>query len=104
MTKKEERVWKYLLANRKASSSQVAEATSTSVEYVDKMIETISSPNWREEVPVPKFVKADEAKTRYDLLHQSCWKKQRKYLRSAHRNTAHTTGRKVHLGVDTLVL
>jgi|TARA_R110000803_G_scaffold53795_2_gene110296 hypothetical protein len=68
MTKKEERVWKYLLANRKASSSQVAEATSTSVEYVDKMIETISSPNWREEVPVPKFVKADEAKTRYDLL------------------------------------
>lgn len=67
MTKKEERVWTYLLANRKASSSQVAEATSTSVEYVDKMIETISSPNWREEVPT-KFVKADEAKTRYDLL------------------------------------
>tara|TARA_B100000768_G_scaffold153733_1_gene150066 strand:- start:1469 stop:1921 length:453 start_codon:yes stop_codon:yes gene_type:complete len=67
MTKKEERVWKYLLANRKASSSQVAEATSTSVGYVDKMLETISSPNWREEVPT-KFVKADDAKTRYDLL------------------------------------
>ena len=32
------------------------------------MIETISSPNWREEVPVPKFVKDDNAKTRYDLL------------------------------------
>ena len=47
MTKKEERVWKYLLANRKATSSQVAEATSTSVEYVDKMIETISSPKER---------------------------------------------------------
>ena len=67
MTKKEERVWKYLLANRKASSSQVAEATSTSVGYVDKMLETISSPNWREEVPT-KFVKADDAKTRQDLL------------------------------------
>ena len=68
MTKKEERVWTYLLANRKASSSQVAEAVGVTVKYVDKMIERISSPNWREEVPVPKFVKADEAKTRYDLL------------------------------------
>ena len=78
MTKKEERVWKYLLANRKASSSQVAEATSTSVKYVDKMIATIASPNWREEIPKRavevladvglEFVKADDAKTRYDLL------------------------------------
>ena len=68
MTKKEERVWTYLLANRKASSSQVAEAVGVTVKYVDKMIERISSPNWREEVPVPKFVKDDNAKTRYDLL------------------------------------
>lgn len=78
MTKKEERalikqhleehVWAYLLANRKASSSQVAEAVGVTVKYVDKMIERISSPNWREEVPVPKFVKDDNAKTRYDLL------------------------------------
>ena len=68
MTKKEDRVWTYLLANRKASSSQVAEAVGVTVKYVDKMIERISSPNWREEVPVPKFVKDDNAKTRYDLL------------------------------------
>ena len=68
MTKKEERVWTYLLANRKASSSQVAEAVGVTVKYVDKMLERISSPNWREEVPVPKFVKDDNAKTRYDLL------------------------------------
>ena len=68
MTKKEERVWTYLLANRKASSSQVAEAVGVTVKYVDKMIERISSPNWREEVPVPKFVKDDNTKTRYDLL------------------------------------
>ena len=68
MTKKEERVWTYLLANRKASSSQVAEAVGVTVKYVDKMIERISSLNWREEVPVPKFVKDDNTKTRYDLL------------------------------------
>ena len=68
MTKKEERVWTYLLANRKASSIQVAEAVGVTVKYVDKMIERISSPNWREEVPVPKFVKDDNTKTRYDLL------------------------------------
>ena len=68
MTKKEERVWTYLLANRKATSSEVAEAVGVSIKYVDKMIATISSPNWREEVPVPKFIKDDNAKTRYDLL------------------------------------
>ena len=78
MTKKEERVWTYLLANRKATSSEVAEAVGVSIKYVDKMIATISSPNWREEVPKRavevladvglEFVKADDAKTRYDLL------------------------------------
>lgn len=68
MTKKEERVWTYLLANRKATSSEVAEAVGVSIKYVDKMIATIASPNWREEVPVPKFIKDDNAKTRYDLL------------------------------------
>ena len=68
MTKKEERVWTYLLANRKATSSEVADAVGVSIKYVDKMIATISSPNWREEVPVPKFIKDDNAKTRYDLL------------------------------------
>jgi len=68
MTKKEEHVWTYLLANRKATSSEVAKAVGVSIKYVDKMIATISSPNWREEIPVPKFVKDDNAKTRYDLL------------------------------------
>ena len=82
MTKKEERVWTYLLANRKATSSEVAEAVGVSIKYVDKMIATIASPNWREEVPVKtneeidavladlglEFVKDDNAKTRYDLL------------------------------------
>ena len=82
MTKKEERVWTYLLANRKATSSEVAKAVGVSIKYVDKMIATIASPNWREEVPVKtneeidavladlglEFVKDDNAKTRYDLL------------------------------------
>ena len=68
MTKKEELVWAYLLDNRRATSSEVADAVGVSIKYVDKLIATIASPNWREEVPVPKFVKDDNAKTRYDLL------------------------------------
>jgi hypothetical protein len=82
MTKKEERVWTYMLANRKASPHQVAEATNVSVKFVDQLIARISSPNWREKVPVKtneeidavladlglEFVKADDDKPRYDLL------------------------------------
>jgi hypothetical protein len=78
MTKKEERVWTYMLANRKASPHQVAEATNVSVKFVDQLIARISSPNWREEVPKRavevladvglEFVKADDDKPRYDLL------------------------------------
>ena len=52
MTKNEERVWEYILANRKASPHQVAEATSVSVKFVEQLIARISSPNWREEVSV----------------------------------------------------
>ena len=42
MTKKEERVWTYMLANRKASPHQVAEATNVSVKFVDQLIARIS--------------------------------------------------------------
>lgn len=68
MTTKEELVWAYLLANRRATSSEVADAVGVSIKYVDKMVETISSPNWREEVSAPEFVKHDTTKARYDLL------------------------------------
>jgi hypothetical protein len=67
MTKKEERVWEYILANRKESPHRIAEAMDVPVKFVDQLIARISSPNWREEVP-SEFVKADDDKPRYDLL------------------------------------
>lgn len=66
MTKKEERVWTYMLANRKASPHQVAEATNVSVMFVDQLIARISSPNWRE--PITEGQKFDSDKLRYELL------------------------------------
>lgn len=66
MTKKEERVWTYMLANRKASPHQVAEATNVSVKFVDQLIARISSPNWRE--PITEGQKFDSDKLRYELL------------------------------------
>jgi hypothetical protein len=35
--------------------------------FVDQLLARISSPNWKEELP-DKFVKADDNKSRYDLL------------------------------------
>ena len=70
MTPKEERVWKYILANRDASPHQIAEATRTSVKYVDQLLARISSENWKEEVTPKKMggQKFDSDKPRYDLL------------------------------------
>lgn len=52
MTKKEERVWQYLLANRGHTFPEVAEACDVEEEFVKKLIDRIGSPNWREEVSV----------------------------------------------------
>jgi len=70
MTPKEERVWKYTLANREASPHQIAKATRASVKYVDQLLARISSENWREEVTPKKMggQKFDSDKLRYDLL------------------------------------
>lgn len=68
MTKNEQRVWKYLIENRKASPHKIAKETDTTVDFVDKMIARVSSFNWREEVPKDEFVKSDDNKSRYDLL------------------------------------
>ena len=68
MTKNEQRVWKYLVENRKASPHKIAKETDTTVDFVDKMIARVSSFNWREEVPKDEFVKSDDNKSRYDLL------------------------------------
>lgn len=52
MTKKEERVWEYLVKNRNATGKEVAEALSMSRVFVEQTMSRISSPNWREEVSV----------------------------------------------------
>ena len=66
----EEYVWKYILANRKASPHQIAKATGMSVGYVEQLLARISSENWKEEVTPKKMggQKFDSDKLRYDLL------------------------------------
>ena len=68
MTKNEQRVWKYLVENRKASPHKIAKETDTTVDFVGELLDRISSSNWREEVPKDEFVKSDDNKPRYDLL------------------------------------
>ena len=52
MTKKEEKVWDYLLKNRKAENDEVANACDVDIHFVKNLISRISSENWREEVPI----------------------------------------------------
>ena len=52
MTKKEEKVWDYLLKNRKAENAEVANACDVDIPFVKNLISRISSENWREEVPL----------------------------------------------------
>lgn len=49
MTKKEEKVWAYLVANRKAKLQEVAEACNVELEFVCKLVDRIGTPDWREE-------------------------------------------------------
>lgn len=49
MTKKEEKVWAYLVANRKAKLQDVAEACGVELEFVCKLVDRIGSPDWQEE-------------------------------------------------------
>ena len=50
MTKKEEKVWDYLLKNRQAENAEVANACDVDIHFVKNLISRISSENWREEV------------------------------------------------------
>ena len=50
MNTEEARVWKYLLANRKATPKQAAEACGVAETMVIGLVSRIASPNWREEV------------------------------------------------------
>ena len=50
MSKKEEKVWQFLLANRKADYAEVAEACGVDIEFVKRLVDRIGSENWREEI------------------------------------------------------
>lgn len=50
MSKKEEKVWQFLLANRKADYAEVAEACGVDIEFVEQLVGRIGSDNWRESV------------------------------------------------------
>jgi hypothetical protein len=56
MSKKEEKVWQYLLANRKAEYAEVAEACGVDIDFVKRLVDRISSDNWREEIGNPHVV------------------------------------------------
>jgi hypothetical protein len=50
MSKKEERVWQYLLQHRNAEYAEVADACGVDIEFVKQLVSRIGSDNWREEV------------------------------------------------------
>ena len=52
MSKKEEKVWEYLLSNRQAENAEVAAACDVDIHFVKNLISRISSENWREKVPL----------------------------------------------------
>lgn len=57
MTDKEERCWRYLLANRHAAIDEIARECDVSEEFARDLIDRIASENWREEIQ--KSQKAD---------------------------------------------
>ena len=65
MSKKEEKVWQFLLANRKADYAEVAEACGVDIEFVKQLVSRIGSDNWREEVSLASVVNYYE---RADIL------------------------------------
>ena len=56
MSKKEEKVWQYLLANRKADYAEVAEACGVDIDFVKRLVDRIGSENWREEIETPNVM------------------------------------------------
>ena len=65
MTKKEEKVWDYLLKNRQAENAEVAAACDVDIHFVKNLISRIGSENWREEVSLASVVNYYE---RADIL------------------------------------
>ena len=56
MSKKEEKVWQFLLANRKADYAEVAEACGVDIDFVKRLVGRIGSGNWREELETPNVM------------------------------------------------
>jgi len=56
MSKKEQRVWQYVLANRQASIEDIAEACDVAPAFVVQLLSKIGTPEevWREEPQAPK--------------------------------------------------
>lgn len=65
MSKKEQRVWQYLLANRNAEFAEVAEACEVDIAFVKSLVNRIGSDNWRESV---EWSKTLNYYTRSDIL------------------------------------
>ena len=65
MSKKEEKVWQYLVQNRKADYADVAEACGVDIAFVKSLVQRIGSDNWREEVCLSDVVNYYE---RADIL------------------------------------
>ena len=68
MSKKEEKVWQFLLANRKADYAEVAEACGVDIDFVKRLVDRIGSENWREEVTAPQQIRADILDTAKDYV------------------------------------
>ena len=56
MSKKEEKVWQFLLANRKADYAEVAEACGVDIDFVKRLVDRIGSENWREGIETPNVM------------------------------------------------
>ena len=68
MTKKEEKVWGYLLKNRKAENAEVASACDVDIHFVKNLISRIGSENWREETDLEKLISEWDWMKRDEIL------------------------------------
>ena len=68
MTKKEEKVWDYLLKNRKAENAEVAAACDVDIPFVKNLISRIGSKNWREETDLEKLISEWDWMKRDEIL------------------------------------
>ena len=68
MTKKEEKVWDYLLKNRKAENAEVAAACDVDIHFVKNLISRIGSENWREETDLEKLISEWDWMKRDEIL------------------------------------